>query len=57
VHGFEQLGRFRLSLCLVTARQCAGDAVLDVLVEDVEAEAFERGRSIPRTWPSIRAVG
>src|SRR5581483_12366537 len=43
VHRVEQLLGLRLSLGLITGSKRAGDAVLDVVVEDPEAEAFERG--------------
>jgi hypothetical protein len=42
VDGLEQLLRFRLRFGRVAGGERAGDAVLDVLVEDLETETLER---------------
>src|SRR5207247_6394765 len=42
LHGLEQFVGLRLRLTLVARSESAGDAVFDVLVEDLERERLER---------------
>ena len=43
VNGLQQFGRFLLGLVLVARGEGAGDAVVDVLVENLEGEAVQCG--------------
>ena len=56
LHGGEQLVRLRARLGLVTGRDRAGDAVVDVVVEHLQADVLERGHRRPDLGEDVDAV-